>query len=132
MTLTIMMAIVIIIIIAILMMMMLMMMIITKIVIIINAISARRPDIVIIYKLSQPTTLIDVEEAQDWKVKEKEDEMNLKYQDLKIEIKNQWNIKAKVILITVGSVDAISMNIEKPFVDIPGKHNSTALINQLY
>ena len=60
---------------------------------------ARRPDTVVMDKTKRTTTMIDVAVPLDWKVKDKEDEKILKYQDLRIEIQKLLNIKAKVIPI---------------------------------
>ena len=81
----------------------------------------------VIDKTRRPTTIIDVAVLLEWKDKDREDEKIWKYQDLRIEIHKLWNTKAKVITTIVGSLGAISMNIERHLMEIPGKRNSTAL-----
>ena len=54
--------------------------------------------------------------------------MILKYQDLCVEINKLRKTKTKVILIIVRSLDATSMIFEEHFMEIPGEHNSAALI----
>ena len=92
-------------------------------------IPTKRPDIVVIDKKTRTTTIIDIAVPLDWKLKDKEDEKILKYQDLRMEIQKLWNTEAKLIIIIVGSLGATLMNFDKHSMKIPGKHNSPALTN---
>ena len=47
-----------------------------------KVIPTRRPCIVVVDETKRATTIIDIAELLDWKVKDKEDEMFLKQQDL--------------------------------------------------
>ena len=52
----------------------------------------------------------------------KEAEMILKYKDLIIEIQRMWNVKTKVIPVTIGATGTISKSFRKYVSNIPGKH----------
>ena len=77
---------------------------------------ARRPCIVVVNK----TEHADVAAPLDWRVKDKEDEKILKYQDHRVEIEKLWNTKAYVMPVIVGSLGATLMNFEKHLRYIPG------------
>ena len=71
-----------------------------------KVIATRRQEIVVVDIVMRTTIVIDVAVPLDWKVKGKEDEKVLKYQDLGIEIQTPWNTKAKIVPIIVGSLGA--------------------------
>jgi len=52
----------------------------------------------------------------------KEAEKILKYKDLTIEIQRMWNVKTKVIPVTIGATGTISNSFGKYVSKIPGKH----------
>jgi hypothetical protein len=52
--------------------------------------------------------LVDVAISGDRNVIKKEAEKILKYKDLTIEIQRMWNVKTKVILVTIGAIGTIS------------------------
>ena len=51
----------------------------------------------------------------------KEAEKILKYKDLTIEIRRMWNVKTKVIPVTIGATGTISKLFRKYVSNIPGK-----------
>ena len=65
-----------------------------------------------INKTRRTSRIIDVSVPLDWKANDKEDDKMLKYQQLRIEIHQLCNIKAKVIPIIVGSLGVTSTNFE--------------------
>ena len=66
--------------------------------------------------------LRDVVMSADRNVIKKEAEKILKYTALIIEIQRMWNVKAKVILVTIGSIGTISKSLRQYLSNIPGKH----------
>jgi hypothetical protein len=52
----------------------------------------------------------------------KEVEKILKYKDLTIEIQCMWNVKTKVIPVTIGANGTISKSFRKYVSNIPGNH----------
>jgi len=57
--------------------------------------------------------LIDVAILGDRNVIKKEAEKILKYKDLTIEIQRMWNVKTKVIPVTIGATGTISKSFRK-------------------
>ena len=53
--------------------------------------------------------------------RQKEAEKILKYKDLTIEIQRMWNVKTKVIPVTVGETGTISKSFRKYVSNIRGK-----------
>jgi hypothetical protein len=53
----------------------------------------------------------------------KEAEKILKYKELTIEIQRMWNVKAKVIPVTIGATGTISKSFRKCVSNIPGNHD---------
>jgi len=47
---------------------------------------------------------------------------SLKYKDLTIEIQRMWNVKARLIPVTIGATGTISKSFRKYASDIPGNH----------
>ena len=52
----------------------------------------------------------------------KKAEKILKYKDLIIEIQHLWNVKAKVILVIIGTTGTISKSLGQYLSNIRGKH----------
>ena len=52
----------------------------------------------------------------------KEAEKILKYKDLTIEIQRMWNVKTKVITVTIGATGTISKSFRKYMSNIPGNY----------
>jgi hypothetical protein len=48
---------------------------------------------------------------------------NLKYNDLTIEIQRMWNVKARVIPVTIGATGTTSKSLRKYARNIPGNHD---------
>ena len=65
--------------------------------------------------------LTDVAISGDRNVIKKESEMILKYTDLTIEIQRMWNVKTKVIPLTIGATGTISKSFRKYVSNISGK-----------
>jgi len=51
-----------------------------------------------------------------------EAEKILKYKDLTIEIQRMWNVKTKVIPVTIGVTGTISKSFRKYVSTMPGNH----------
>ena len=66
--------------------------------------------------------LIDVAISGDRNVIKKEAKKILKYKDLTIEIQRMWNVKTKVIPVTIGATGTISKSFREYVSNIPGKH----------
>jgi hypothetical protein len=66
--------------------------------------------------------VIDVTISGDRNVIKKEAEKILKYKDLTIEIQRMWNVKPKVIQVTIGATGTISESFKKYVSNIPGNH----------
>jgi hypothetical protein len=66
--------------------------------------------------------LIDVEISVDRNVIKKEAEKILKYKDLTIEIQRMWNVKTKMIPVTIWATGTVSKSFRKYVSNIPGKH----------
>ena len=71
-----------------------------------RVIEARRPDIVVVDKRNSEAVIIDIAVPGDLRVKDKEMEKILKYQNLALEISRMWNVKASVVPIIVGALGA--------------------------
>jgi hypothetical protein len=66
--------------------------------------------------------LIDVAISGDRNVIKKDSEKILKYKDLTIEIQRMWNVKTRVIPVTIGVTGTISKSFRKYVSNIPGNH----------
>ena len=81
-------------------------------------IEARRPDLVLKDKNKNITYLIDVAIPYDTRIKEKQVEKILKYQDLKIQIQRCWETRVKVIPIIIGALGAQPLELKKYLEEI--------------
>jgi len=81
-----------------------------------------KPDIIIRDNEKGTCMLIDVAISEDRNVIKKEAEKILKYKDLTIEIQRMWDVKTKVIPVTIGATGTISQSFRKYVSNIPGKH----------
>jgi hypothetical protein len=52
-----------------------------------------------------------------------DDDDNIKYKDLTIEIQRMWNVKARVIPVTIGATGTISKSFRKYVSNITGNHD---------
>lgn len=91
-------------------------------------IQARRPDIVLIDKTKKKATIIDIAVPDDRNINNKEKEKITKYQDLCLEIKRMWNVKAEVVPIVIGALGAYSPKLEEYLAKIPGNHRKPQLV----
>ena len=74
----------------------------------------RRPDTVTIHRDNTERLIIDIGVPEDARVKAKEQEKVEKYQDLKMDIANTWNMKrVTVIPVVVGALEAVPTGLEK-------------------
>ena len=80
-----------------------------------------KPDIIIRDNDKGTYMLIDVAISGDRNVIRKETEKNLKYKRLTIEIKRMWNVKAKVMMLIIGTNRTMSKSLRKYMSKIPGK-----------
>jgi hypothetical protein len=71
--------------------------------------------------------LIDVAILGDRNVVKKEAEKILKYKDLTIEIQRMWNVKIKVIPVTIWATGTISKSFRKYVSNIAGNHEDKEL-----
>jgi len=81
-----------------------------------------KPDIIMRDNEKGTCMLIDVAFSGDRNVIKKEAEKILKYKDLTIEIQCMWNVKTKVIPVTIGATGTISKSFRKYISNIPGNH----------
>jgi len=81
-----------------------------------------KPDIIIRDNKKRTCRLIDVAISGDRNVIKKEVEEILKYKDPTIEIQRMWNVKTKVIPVTIGATGNISKSFRKYVSNIPGNH----------
>jgi len=72
-----------------------------------HAISARRPDIVIVDKVSSVITMIDISFPADKHLAAKEEEKPTKYQDLRIEPERLWQKKTVMVPVVIGALGII-------------------------
>ena len=82
----------------------------------------KKPDIIIRDNEKGTCMLIDVAISGDRNVIKKEAEKILKYKDLTIEIQLMWNVKTKVIPVTIGATGTISKSFRIYVSNITGKH----------
>ena len=76
-----------------------------------HVIQARRPDLVVVDKAKKEITIIDFAVPADKNVCDKEKEKIDKYQDLKIELKRLWKMKARVVPVVVGALGSIPKDL---------------------
>jgi hypothetical protein len=81
-----------------------------------------KPDIIIRDNEKGTCMLIDVAISGDRNVIKKEAKKIPKYKDLTIEIKCMWNVKTKVIPVTMGATGTILKSFRKYASNISGKH----------
>jgi hypothetical protein len=62
-------------------------------------------------------------------IKDEETEKIKKYQDLKIELQQMCNVKARVVSVVERALGTTSPRIEKHLDNIPGNHNVRPLLN---
>ena len=95
-----------------------------------HMIEARRPDIILVEKKKRNCVIIDISVPGDTRIVSKEEEKILKYQDLKREIKQVWNMTTvKVVPIVVGALGAVSTNFQK-YLDEVDCHLSISSIQK--
>ena len=65
--------------------------------------------------------ITDVAISGDRNVIKKEADKTIRYKDLTIETQSMWNVKTKVIPVTMGATGTISKSFRKYASNIPGK-----------
>ena len=87
-----------------------------------RTVPSNKPDIIIRDNEKGTCMLIDVAISGDRNVIKKEAEKILKYKDLTIEIQRMWNVKTKVLSVTIGATGTISRSFRKYVSNILGNH----------
>ncbi|XP_063691257.1 uncharacterized protein LOC134823653 [Bolinopsis microptera] len=73
-----------------------------------------RPDLLLVDKVTNAATIIDVAVPGDTRILDREQEKILKYQDLKREIKENWNLrKVTIVPVVIGALGTITINFRK-------------------
>ena len=73
-----------------------------------------RPDLLLVDKVSNTATIIDVAVPGDTRIVDREQDKILAYQDLKREIKKVWNLrKVSVVPVVIGALGAVTTNFRK-------------------
>ena len=86
--------------------------------------SAVRPDIVIWDKANKNAKIIDVSVPNDYGINRAEREKVVKYQDLKNDIRETWELQdVEVIPVIVGATGILKNNLQNYLDSIPGKPN---------
>jgi hypothetical protein len=70
---------------------------------------------------------IDVTISGDRNIIKKKSEKIIKFKDITIEIQHTWNVKSKVIPVTIEATGTISKSFTKYQSNIPGKHDIKGL-----
>ena len=83
-----------------------------------HLISARRPDLIIIYKKERICRIVDFAVSADHRVKLKEIENRDKYLDLARELKKMWNMKVTVIQIVIGALGTVTKGLVQGLEDL--------------
>ena len=82
-----------------------------------HLISARRPDLIIIYK-KRICKNLDLGVPADHRIKLKECEKKDKYLHLARELKKQWNMKVTIIAIMIGAFGSVTKRLLKGLEDL--------------
>jgi hypothetical protein len=73
-----------------------------------------RPDLLMVDKVTNTATIIDVAVPGDTTIADREQEKILIYQDLKREIKKNWKLrKVSVVPVVIGAIGAVTSNFRK-------------------
>ena len=72
----------------------------------------KSPDLVVIDKKKRKCKIIDIAVPGDQNIKVKELEIITKYQDLRLQLQELWDVKATVIPIVVGALGIVSEELE--------------------
>ena len=83
-----------------------------------NLISARRPDLTIIYKKKRTYKIVDFAVLADHRIKLKECEKKDKYLNLARELKKLWNIKVTITPIVIGAFGTVTKGLLKGLEDL--------------
>ena len=88
---------------------------------------ANRPDIIIKNTKEKACTLIDEAMPADRNVMQKEEEKNLKYKSLVMEIQRMRNLKCTIIPVIIGATRIVTRSLGKNLEAVPGKHSIYSL-----
>ncbi len=84
-----------------------------------HVIEHRRPDIVLVNKKEASALIVDIAVPGDTRIKTKEQDKIMVYQDLKRELKTLWNLKSvKVVPIVVGALGTVTHSFRKHLDDV--------------
>ena len=75
-------------------------------------IPARRPDVIVINKENKQCQIIDFAVPFDTRIRDKEAEKVLKYQDLAREVSKLWKVKAQVIPVVIGALGSMPETLD--------------------
>ena len=78
-----------------------------------HEIEAMRPDLLIIDKSEKNCQIIEVAIPEDGRVRAKEDEKVVKYQDFAREVRKIWGVRTKVIPMVVGALGTIPPRLKE-------------------
>ena len=97
-----------------------------------RTIPSNKPDIIIRDNEKGTCMLIDVATSGDRNLIRKEAEKILNYKAPTIKIQRMWNVKAKVIAVTIGATGTISKSFRKYVSNVPGNHEVKELQKTAY
>ena len=73
-----------------------------------------RPDLLLVDKVTNTATIIDVAVPGDVRILDREQDKILAYQDLKREIKKNWHLrKVSIVPIVIGALGSVTSNFRK-------------------
>ena len=90
---------------------------------------ANQPDIVVIDKQKTEAVVIDIAVPSDSNIK-KEYEKLEKYQGLKEEVERMWKVKAKVVPVVIGALEAVTPKLEEWLQQIPGTTSELSVLKR--
>ena len=88
---------------------------------------ANKPDIVVVDKNTEYTTIIDIAIPNDWNITIKELEKVDKYQPFREELERTWTTTAIVVPVMVGALGAVTPKHTQWLTQIPGKVDERGL-----
>ena len=83
-----------------------------------HLISARRPDLILIYKKKRTCKIVDFAIPANHRIKLKEWEKKDKYLDLAKELKKLWNMQVTIIPIVIGAFGTVTKGLLKGLEDL--------------
>ena len=87
----------------------------------------RRPDIVVVEKVSNKCKIIDVACPNDYRLEEKREEKLRNYSELQLEVSRMWNKSTRTIPIIIGALGSIPSSLESYLEQLGVRHNMDIL-----